>query len=115
MSSARRTAEQQDIFNLVQSLLALRQAHPALRTGKQWHIGWDESYYAFLRELPQEKLLVVYNNSNSSRELKIPLTDTALQGTQNFESIFGHANAKVVGDSLLVTLESHSLAVFTVH
>jgi glycosidase len=109
-----RTAEQQDIFNLVQSLLALRQAHPALRTGKQWHIGWDESYYAFLRELPQEKLLVVYNNSNSARDLKIPLTDTALQGTQNFESIFGHANAKVGGDSLLVTLESHSLAAFTV-
>ena len=57
-----RTPQQQDVFAYVQSLLALRKAHPALRTGKQWHIGWDDSYYAFLRELPEEKLLVVYNN-----------------------------------------------------
>src|SRR5271157_2502500 len=77
-----RTPEQQDVFAYVQSLLALRKAHPALRTGKQWNIGWDESYYAFLRELPEEKLLVVYNNSSSSRELKIPLADTPLAGAQ---------------------------------
>src|SRR5260370_4799949 len=75
-----RTAEQQDVFAHVQSLLALRKDHPALRTGKQWHIGWDESYYACLRELPEEKLLVVYNNSSSSRELKIPVADTPLAG-----------------------------------
>src|ERR1700758_2582769 len=70
------TAEQQDIFSHVQSLLAVRQAHPALQRGKQWHVGWDESYYAFVRELPEEKLFVVYNNSSSTRDLKIPTADT---------------------------------------
>ena len=50
-----RTAEQQDVFAYVQSLLALRKSHPALRTGKHWHIGWDDNYYAFLRESPEEK------------------------------------------------------------
>jgi glycosidase len=59
-TSSGRTSEQQEVFAHVQSLLALRKAHPTLRTGKQWHIGWDETYYAFLCELPQEKLLVVY-------------------------------------------------------
>ena len=109
-----RTPEQQNVFAHVQSLLALRQAHPALRMGRQWHIGWDESYYAFLRELPEEKLLVVYNNSTASRDLKIPLADTPLQGAQHLELLFGSAAAGVAGDEVQVTLASRALAVFTV-
>ena len=107
-----RTAEQQDVFAHVQSLLALRQAHPALRTGKQWHIGWDESYYAFLRELPDEKLLVVYNNSPTSCDLQISLADTPLQGTQHLELLFGSAASSLAGDEVHLTLASRTLAVF---
>jgi neopullulanase len=109
-----RTPEQQDIFLHVQSLLALRQAHRALRTGKQWHIGWDESYYAFLRELPEEKLLVVYNNSSASRELKIPLGDTPLEGAQQLQLLFGSAAAGLGGEEVRLTLGSRALAVFSV-
>jgi glycosidase len=109
-----RTPEQQDIFTHVQSLLALRQAHSALRTGEQWHIGWDESYYAFLRESPEEKLLVVYNNSPASRDLQIPLADTPLQGAQRLELLFGSAAAGLAGDEVQLTLASRALAVFKV-
>lgn len=109
-----RTPEQQDMFAHVQSLLALRQKHPALRTGQQWHIGWDESYYAFLRAAPEEKLLVVYNNSGASRDLKIPLADTPLQGAQHLQVLFGGAAADLAGDEMQLTLPSHALAVFTV-
>jgi glycosidase len=109
-----RTLEQQDIFTHVQSLLALRQAHPALRTGQQWHIGWDDSYYAFLRESPEEKLLVVYNNSAASSDLKIPLADTPLQGAQHLQLLFGSAAAGLAGDEVQLTLASRALAVFKV-
>ena len=109
-----RTPEQQDVFAYVQSLLALRKAHPALRTGKQWHIGWDESYYAFLRELPEEKLLVVYNNSSSSRELKIPLEDTPMAGAQQLKSVFGSTTAEITAGELRITIPSRTMAVFDV-
>ena len=109
-----RTPEQQDVFAYVQSLLALRKAHPALRTGKQWHIGWDDSYYAFLRELPEEKLLVVYNNSPSTRELKIPVADTPLAGAQRLQSVFGGTAAEITAGELRVTVPSRTLAVFNV-
>ncbi|HKM46155.1 MAG TPA: alpha-amylase family glycosyl hydrolase, partial [Terriglobales bacterium] len=109
-----RTPEQQDVFAYVQSLLALRKTHPALRTGKQWHIGWDESYYAFLRELPEEKLLVVYNNSSSSRELKIPVADTPLAGAQRLQSVFGGTAAEIIAGELRITMPSRTLAVFNV-
>jgi glycosidase len=109
-----RTPEQQDIFTHVQSLLALRQAHPALRTGKQWHIGWDDTYYAFLRESPEEKLLVVCNNSPASRELAIPLADTPLQGAQHLQLLFGSTPVGLREDEVRLTLNSHALVVFSV-
>ncbi|MFZ0731090.1 MAG: alpha-amylase family glycosyl hydrolase [Candidatus Sulfotelmatobacter sp.] len=112
--AAGRTVQQQDIFAHVQSLLALRRAHPALRTGKQWHIGWDDTYYAFLRELPEEKLFVVYNNASSSRDFKIPLEDTPLENAHELESVFGGASATIQEHDARVQLGPQSIAVFKV-
>jgi glycosidase len=113
-TSAGRTPEQQDVFSYAQSLLALRREHAALRTGKQWHIGWDDSYYAFVRELPQEKLLVVYNNAPSKRELKIPVADTTLQDAQELQPLFGNVRASTLNGDLRITLSPQSIAVFDV-
>jgi glycosidase len=110
-----RTAEQQDVFAYVQSLLALRQSHAALRTGKQWHIGWDDTYYAFLRELPEEKLLVVYNNSAKTRELKIPVENTPLETAHQLQSLFGGTSAQIVDGRVDASLPAETLSVFAVH
>lgn len=106
------------MFAYVQSLLALRMAHPALRTGKHWHIRWDDSYDAFLRELPEEKLLVVYNNAASRRELEIPVADTPLAGAQRLQSVFGGNSTGIPADiaagELHITVPSQTLVMFTV-
>jgi glycosidase len=109
-----RTAEQQDVFAHVQSLLALRQSHPALRTGKQWHIGWDDTYYAFLRELPEEKLLVVYNNAPKTLELNIPVENTPIVTASNLQTVFGNTSADLVAGKVRVSLPAQTLAVFSV-
>jgi glycosidase len=109
-----RTAEQQDVFAYVQSLLALRKSHAALRTGKQWHIGWDDTYYAFLRALPEEKLLVVYNNAPKTVELNIPLEDTPLEAAQHLQTVFGNTSAEIVTGNVRVSLPAQTLAVFSV-
>lgn len=113
-TGAGRTAEQQDIFAHVQSLLALRGAHPALRTGKQWHIGWDDTYYAFLRESPEEKLFVVYNNAPSARDLRIPLGDTALENAHGLEPVFGSASATIQEQEVRIQLGPQSIGIFKV-
>jgi neopullulanase len=110
-----RTAEQQDIFAHVQSLLALRKSHAALRTGKQWHIGWDEGYYAFLRELPEEKLLVIYNNTAKTRELDIPIENTPLETAHQLQPVFGNTSAKLVSGEVHVSLPAQTIAVISVH
>lgn len=114
-TAAGRSAEQQDVFAYLQSLLALRKAHPALRMGKQWHIGWDSSYYAFLRELPEEKLFVIYNNAANARELKVPIGDTPIQGTKQLDPVFGKVSAESSGEEVRITLPAQTLAVFKVH
>ncbi len=114
-TAAGRTPEQQDVFNHVQSLLALRLTHPALRTGKQWHIGWDDTYYAFVRELPEEKVLVVYNNASTSRDLTIPVDETPLQDTRELQPLLGDTQATIQDHQLHLTVPSRSIATFMVH
>ncbi|MGA2357113.1 MAG: alpha-amylase family glycosyl hydrolase, partial [Terriglobales bacterium] len=111
-----RTVEEQDVFAHVQTLLVLRRSHPALRTGKQWHIGWDDSYYAFVRESPQDKdkLLVVYNNALTTRELSIPVEKTPLESTRQLQAVFGNTPAEMVNGRVHLSLPAESIAVFSV-
>ena len=114
-SSAGRSPDEQEIFAHAQSLLRLRQAHPALRTGTQWHIGWDDSYYAFVRESPEEKLLVIFNNAASPRELQIPIEDTPLASVTRFENLFGPGQVEVKDKAVQAKLPAMSLSVYRVH
>lgn len=114
-TAAGRNPEQQDVFTLVQTLLALRKSHPALRTGKQWHIGWDDNYYAFLRELPDDRLLVIYNNAEKTQELSIPIENTPLESAHLLQSIFGNASAELAAGRVRISLPARTLAIFSVH
>jgi neopullulanase len=113
-TSAGRTSEQQEIFAHVQSLLALRKSHPALRTGKQWHIGWDDNYYAFLRELPEEKLLVVYNNASKRLEFDIPVDNTPLENAHELQSLFGTTSAQIAAGKVHISLPAQTLVILSV-
>jgi len=109
-----RTPEEQEVFAHVQSLLALRKSHVALRTGKQWHIGWDDTYYAFLRELPEEKLLVVYNNAMQTVALNIPVENTPLETAHQLQTVFGNIAAELISGQVRVSLPAQTLSVFSV-
>jgi neopullulanase len=109
-----RTPEEQDVFAYVQSLLALRKDHAALRTGKQWHIAWDDTYYAFLRELPEQKLLVVYNNAPKTVALNIPVENTPLETAHQLQTVFGNSAAEIIGGNIRVSLPAQTLSVFSV-
>lgn len=113
-TSQGRTPEQQDVFAHVQTLLALRKNHRALRTGKQWHIGWDGTYYAFVRELPEEKVLVIYNNATQPRAIEIPVDDTPLEAAHQLQSIFGNSTAQLKDGKVQVSVPAQSTAIFSV-
>jgi neopullulanase len=107
-----RTADEQDLFAHVQKLLRLRREHPALEVGKHIHIAWDESYYAFARETPQERILVVFNAGPSARELRVPVQDTPLERAQQLEPLFGSIEAKIEEHEVRVNIPRMSVAIF---
>jgi len=113
-SAAGRTADQADIFNYLQSLLRLRGEHPALRDGRHLHVGWDESYYAFVREDCKEKLFIVFNNGKGARDLSIPRGDTTMQESKTLRPLLGAPSAQISGEQIQLSLGPKSVAIYAV-
>jgi len=113
-TDAGRTPEQKEIFDSVRALLRLRRDHPALRQGQQWNIGWDETYFAYLRSTPNEKMLIVFNNATNTRDLKIPVAGTRLEGAHSAQLAFGDEPASFNGGTLEVSLPPRTLAIYEV-
>jgi glycosidase len=109
-----RAAEQQELFTYVQTLLRLRHEHPALQSGKLWHLFSDETAYVFLRETEEERMLVAFNNSGEPREVKIPLNDTPGQGTAGFTRVLGKAKAEVLNGEIRLAMPAQSISIFLV-
>ena len=110
-----RTRGQQEIFSYVQSLLKLRRQHPALRTGRLWHLASDESSYVFARESEEERVVVAFNNADQSREVQIPLADTPAQKATEMALLFGPAKAALAGSEIRITMPPQSLSIFSLN
>src|SRR6202142_965869 len=110
-----RTAEQQEIFEYVQTLLRIRREHNALRGGKLWHLSSDDSSYVFLRESDEEKLVVAFHNGASSRDMAISLRGTSAEGTAGISAVFGDGQADLAGQQLRLHLPAESISIFELH
>jgi neopullulanase len=108
-----RTKEQEEIFSTVQKLLRLRREHPALASGKLWHLFSDDSCYIFLRQSPDERILVVFNNSKGSQTLSVPILDTPAAGTSTITPLYGQADAQLSTKGLSLSAPPQSLSVFS--
>lgn len=108
-----RTPDEQEVFSHVRQLLHLRQAHPALEHGRQENIGWDDGYFAFVRETHEEKLLVIVNNASTTRNITVSLRDTSLEASRRVEKLFGAGQAELNEGLLRSTLPSKSLSIYT--
>jgi glycosidase len=113
-TAAGRTPEQQDVFAHVQQLLRLREAHPALREGRQSNIAWDDQYLAFVRERGTDRVLVIFNNSSQPREIKFPVADTPLFRTTRMDLILGTARAAVKNNEVSATVPARGVAIYSV-
>jgi glycosidase len=107
-----RKPEQQKLFSYLQTLLRVRREHPVLARGRLWHMASDESSYIFGRDSDEEKVVVAFNNSKNSREMKIALKDTPAQGTAGLIPLFGEARGQITDSDLELTMPAQSLSIF---
>ena len=109
-----RTPQQQKIFSYVQTLLRLRREHPVLAHGHLWHLASDDSSYIFERDSEEEKVIVAFNNSKESRQLKIPLKDTPVQDAAGLTNLLGEARGRIADSQLELAMPPQSLTIVLV-
>ena len=107
-----RTPEQQKVFSAAKKLLALRARHPALRGGKLFQVFSDDESYVFTRETDEERLLVVFNNSNKARVLKISQANTPMEDALRAAALYGDGAIQLNGKELQITAPAQSVAIF---
>ena len=110
-----RTAQQQEIFGYVQSLLLLRREHPALSSGHLWDLESDDSAFVFVRITDEERILVAFNNSGQARELMVPVADTPVQDAVDFSVLSGDATSVRAGSSIKMKIPAQSIAIFAIN
>ncbi|HET8966908.1 MAG TPA: alpha-amylase family glycosyl hydrolase [Candidatus Acidoferrum sp.] len=108
-----RTAEQQKVFASVQKLLQLRRRHAALRTGKLFHLFSDDGSYVFLRQTDDERMVVVFNNQTTSRELVIRQSNTPADNAVRVSLLYGAGLATTNGQELRITAPPQSVSIFS--
>jgi neopullulanase len=105
-----RTADQQEMFSFVQTLLRLRREHQALASGRLWHLVSDANSYVFLRESDEEKILVAFHKGTEKRELLIDLQNTPAGAAAAAVRLFGPAEAVFDGRQVKLTLPPESIS-----
>jgi len=99
----------------VRALLGVRREHEALRGGRLWHLASDESSYVFVRESEEEQIAVAFNNSDKTRELRIPLNGTPAEKMAGISLLFGDARAELSGHEIHLTMPTQSLSIFSLN
>jgi len=88
-----------DLLAYYRRLIAIRQAHPALRRGKYVSLHAEDGVYAFLRCLEDEKLVIVLNNGEMTYCLDVPVKGYQPDGAVLCD-LLGGGEATVAGGRL---------------
>ncbi len=107
-----RTAGEQETFQTWKKLLGLRRSSPALRRGRQLELSVTDTTYAYLRELGEERLVVVLNLSAGPAKVQIPTE--RIKGGWRVEAIHGSGLARLHDRVLTVELPGESATVWRV-
>lgn len=124
-TAAGRTPDEEKIFSHVQSLLHLRQQHPALRRGQYIHIFSDERTLVYLRDFHSvggkqtserpDRLLMLMNNADQPRTVQVEIGDTPLATAKSLTKVMAENEATLApGLRIKVELPARSLSIYQI-
>ena len=94
-------------------LIAMRHAHPALRTGAYHRLYADDDTYAFARTNDDEALLVAVNVAEAPRNIAVPANGLFAEGAE-LAAAYGERGARVEGGRMRVELGARDAVVLRV-
>ena len=92
----------------------MRRDHPALQSGKLWHLFSDDSAYVFLRQSGEDRILVVFNKAKESRTFSVPILDTPASGVSSGSLLHGQAQVEFSPRAFRLTAPGQSLSIFSI-
>ncbi len=124
-----RTPQEQEVFSWTSAILRLRAAHRALESGTEQNLFADNDAFVFVRTLEEGgcsaganspasnvRMLIVVNDSETSKSLAIPMDGTALAGCAKFAPQAPSASAAVTANrgTLHIDEPAQSISIFEV-
>lgn len=100
-----------DLLAFHKHLIALRHAHPALRTGNYHRVYADDAVYAFVRTNSDETILVVVNAAEEPRRVAIPVAGYHDDG--GLTALYGNTTASVAGSQVELLLPARDGFILT--
>jgi glycosidase len=99
-----------ELHDWVKKLVSLRKHSPALRRGSLQRVLVDDARFccAFLRQLGDERVLVVVNNSASRRQLHLPVGKLGWKDGTVLHNLLDTGDATVADGSLVVSIPPQS-------
>ena len=87
-------------------LIAMRHAHPALRTGAYHRLHADDDSYVFARTNDDEALLVAINVAAAPRNILVPSNGLFAEGSE-LEPVYGGSGARIEDGQIWLNLAGH--------
>jgi glycosidase len=87
-------------------LIAMRHAHPALRTGAYHRLHADDDSYVFARTNDNEALLVAINVAATPRNILVPSNGLFEEGS-DLEPVYGGSGARIDDGQVWLNLAGH--------
>jgi len=108
-----RSADEQKVFTHVQQLTRLHKEHPALQQGELVTLASSENYYAFLRSMGSDRMLIVFNASEAEQVIRLDRADTPLDKITSAEAVLDARTLRVEPDQLSVPVAGMSVAIYS--
>lgn len=113
-TAAGRSKEEQELFDYIRRLTALRRELEPLRNGALVNLYVSEQQYAYARKTPSGVAIIVFNNDSQSAEIEFDVSRTKLRdGTSLNDRLGTSRSVAVTAGKLKVTLPRRSAAIFT--
>lgn len=104
--------QDQELFNWYQKLIAIRKQNPALRTGELEVLTADavNNLYSFARYQGDNKLIVAFNNDNSSSKLTVNLAELEIKA-EAATDLLSRQEYQIQNGQLQVTINKYSVVI----
>jgi glycosidase len=106
-----RTKDQQELFEYIKRLTAIRREHEALRTGELVNLHVSEQQYAYARRGKTGTMVVVINNENDAATIEFDVSRVALAGSLK-DQLGVSQPVQIINGKLRVSLPKRSASIF---